>query len=50
MPIDCRLARFFAGTALASLALTGCAGGGGGAQLPPASFVALQEGPGEEYV
>ncbi len=33
-----------------SVALSGCAGGGGGAQLPPASFVALQEGPGEQYV
>ena len=55
MPIDCRhicrgWARLLAGTALASLALTGCTGTGGGAQLPPASFVALQEGPGEEYV
>jgi len=50
MPIDCRLARLLVGTAIASLALTGCAGTGGGAQLPPASFVALQEGPGEEYV
>jgi len=50
MPIDSRLTRLLAGTALASLALTGCAGSGGGPQLPPASFVALQEGPGEEYV
>lgn len=31
------------------LALSGCTAGGG-QQLPPASFVALQEGPGEEYV
>jgi polysaccharide export outer membrane protein len=42
-------------TALASaatlgLALSGCAGASGGEQLPPASFVAMQEGPGEEYV
>jgi polysaccharide export outer membrane protein len=43
-------ARLLAGAALASLALTGCAGSGSGPQLPPASFVALQEGPGEEYV
>jgi polysaccharide export outer membrane protein len=50
MPIDSRLTRLLAGAALASLALTGCAGSGGGPQLPPASFVALQEGPGEEYV
>lgn len=45
-----RLTRLLAGSALASLALTGCAGGGGGPQLPPASFVSMQEGPGEEYV
>ncbi len=32
-----------------ALALTGCAAGGG-TQLPPASFVAMQEGPGEEYI
>jgi protein involved in polysaccharide export with SLBB domain len=42
--------RLLAGCATASLALTGCAGTGSGPQLPPASFVALQEGPGEEYV
>ena len=42
--------RLMAGVALASLGLTGCAGSGSGPQLPPASFVALQEGPGEEYV
>lgn len=36
---------------MASIALTGCAAGGGSApQLPPASFVAMQEGPGEDYV
>ncbi|MDE8653540.1 XrtA/PEP-CTERM system exopolysaccharide export protein [Novosphingobium album (ex Liu et al. 2023)] len=49
MPHD-RLTRLMAGSALASLALTGCAGGANGPQLPPASFVAMQEGPGEEYV
>jgi polysaccharide export outer membrane protein len=43
-----RLARLLAGPAIAALALTGCAGGG--QQLPPASFVAMQEGPGEDYV
>ncbi len=42
-------ARLLAGSAVASLALTGC-GTASGPQLPPASFVALQEGPGEEYV
>lgn len=34
---------------MASLALAGCAGGGG-QELPPASFVSMQEGPGEEYI
>ena len=33
----------------ASLMLNGCASGGGG-ELPPASFVASQEQPGEEYI
>ncbi|UVO52181.1 polysaccharide export protein [Sphingomonas sp. SUN019] len=39
-------------TALASTALTGCMGSGGGAltELPPASFVASKEQPGEEYI
>ncbi|HEX7712100.1 MAG TPA: XrtA/PEP-CTERM system exopolysaccharide export protein [Sphingomonadaceae bacterium] len=32
-----------------SLALAGCAGSSG-PKLPPAQFVAMQEGPGEEYV
>jgi polysaccharide export outer membrane protein len=36
-------------TAAMSLLLTGC-GGSGGPRLAPASFVAMQEGPGEEYV
>ena len=45
-----RFARLFAGCAMAALTLTGCAGGGGGQQLPSASFVSMQEGPGEEYV
>ncbi len=45
-----KISRLLAGSALASLALTGCASGGGGPQLPPAAFVAMQEGPGEEYV
>jgi len=35
---------------MASLALTGCAGAGSGPQLPPASFVSMQEGPGEDYI
>ena len=45
-----KTARLLAGCAMASLTLTGCGGGASGPQLPPASFVALQEGPGEEYV
>jgi len=37
--------------ALGATALTGCAGGGGGRpELPPASYVANKELPGEEYV
>lgn len=49
MPIN-RFTRLLAGSAMASLALSGCASGGGGQQLPPAAFVSMQEGPGEEYV
>lgn len=44
-----RLTKFLAGSCLAAFALAGCASSGG-TQLPPASFVAMQEGPGEEYV
>lgn len=33
-----------------ALALGGCASTSGGPQLAPAQFVAMQEGPGEEYV
>ena len=49
MPND-RLVRLLAGTAAASLVLGGCAGSASGPQLPPAAFVSMQEGPGEEYV
>ncbi|WP_333837746.1 XrtA/PEP-CTERM system exopolysaccharide export protein [Novosphingobium sp.] len=49
-PRSRRVARLAIGTALASLALTGCASTGRGPQLPPAAFVALQEGPGDQYV
>lgn len=35
--------------ALAASSLAGCAGTAG-TELPPATFVALQEGPGEEYI
>ena len=44
-----RLPRLLAASATACLALTGC-GSTGGAELAPASFVAMQEGPGEEYI
>ncbi|MBA3837068.1 MAG: polysaccharide biosynthesis/export family protein [Sphingomonas sp.] len=43
-------ARNGAGPALALLLLSSCVGGSGGPQLPPASYVATQEAPGEEYV
>ena len=49
MPFD-RLSRLLAGSAMVSLALSGCASSASGPNLPPASFVAMQEGPGEEYV
>ena len=44
-----RFTRHLAASALASVALTGCATTSG-PQLPPASFVSMQEGPGEDYV
>ena len=53
MPSDSRnrfsAGRLLAGCAMAALALSGCATSSG-PQLPPASFVAMQEGPGEDYV
>ena len=45
-----RVSRLLAGCAVGTLALGGCAGTASGPQLPPASFVAMQEGPGEDYV
>ncbi|WP_225008768.1 XrtA/PEP-CTERM system exopolysaccharide export protein [Novosphingobium percolationis] len=45
-----RLRFLFSATALGGLALSGCAEARPAQQLPPAAFVALQEGPGEEYV
>ncbi len=50
MPLNSRVTRMLASTAMLSLVLSGCGSVSAGAQLPPASFVALQEGPGEEYV
>ena len=47
--LSSRTSRLIAGTMLAALALGGCTTSGG-TQLPPASFVAMQEGPGEDYV
>ena len=44
-----RSASFLANFAVVALALGGCATTSG-SQLPPASFVAMQEGPGEDYV
>jgi polysaccharide export outer membrane protein len=46
-----RISRLFLGVSLPAVALAGCAGGAAkGPQLPPASFVSTEEGPGEEYV
>jgi polysaccharide export outer membrane protein len=45
-----RVTRLLASCAAASLALGGCASSGSAPSLPPASFVAMQEGPGEDYV
>ncbi|MGE4430161.1 MAG: XrtA/PEP-CTERM system exopolysaccharide export protein [Sphingobium sp.] len=44
------ICRVFIGLALSALVLSGCATAPAGPQLPPASFVSTQEGPGEEYV
>ena len=44
------MSRLLIGASLPAVALSGCASGGAGPQLPPASFVSTQEGPGEEYV
>lgn len=43
-----RFPKLLAGSALAAITLAGCTTGG--AQLPPASFVAMQEGPSSEYI
>lgn len=44
------IARLLVASATASLALTGCSTTANAPQLAPATFVAMQEGPGEEYV
>jgi polysaccharide biosynthesis/export protein len=42
--------KFLLSVSLIAVALSGCAGSSSGPQLPSASFVATQEGPGEEYI
>jgi polysaccharide export outer membrane protein len=44
------MGRIVAGPLIAATLLSGCTGGGSRPELPPASFVATREGPGEEYV
>ncbi len=44
-----KLPKLLSGSAMAAVALAGCTSGGG-RELPSAAFVAMQEGPGEEYV
>ncbi|NIJ16720.1 XrtA/PEP-CTERM system exopolysaccharide export protein [Sphingobium vermicomposti] len=44
------VSRALIGAAIPAVALSACASGGGGPQLPPASFVSQEEGPGEQYV
>ena len=45
-----RLSAVIATCCAAMLSLSGCASSSAGGELPPATFVALQEGPGEDYV
>ncbi|MEJ7926539.1 XrtA/PEP-CTERM system exopolysaccharide export protein [Sphingobium sp. AN641] len=44
------VSRAFIGASLPAIALAGCASSSSGPQLPPASFVSTDEGPGEEYI
>ena len=44
------VSRLLIGASLPAVALSGCATVPAGPQLPPASFVSPQEGPGEEYI
>lgn len=44
------LPKYLLAAGVASVTLAGCSGASSAPQLPPASFVAMQEGPGEEYV
>ena len=45
-----RFAKLLVGVLAAPFVLAGCAGAGGGPELPSAAFVASQEGPSQEYV
>jgi polysaccharide biosynthesis/export protein len=45
-----RYSKTLLGVSLIAVALAGCSRGASGPQLPAASFVSLQEGPGEEYI
>lgn len=45
-----RLSRLLTACAIAGVGLAGCTGTTSAPQLPSASFVSMQEGPGEEYV
>lgn len=45
-----RLFRIFAAIVCPALILSSCGGGSAAPQLPPASFVSSQEGPGQQYV
>lgn len=45
-----RTTKLMLGVSLTSLMLFGCSGSSTGPQLPPATFVATQEGPGEDYI
>ncbi|MGC4250379.1 MAG: polysaccharide export protein [Sphingobium sp.] len=45
-----RISSLVIGASLSAMVLSGCASSASGPQLPPASFVATEEKPGEEYV
>lgn len=45
-----RISKLLIGVSIPAIALSGCSTTSSGPQLPPASFVSTEEGPGEEYV
>jgi len=49
MRVSAKTSKLFLGCGVVALALSGCASSGG-SELPPASFVSQEEGPGEDYV